>query len=832
LSEQRGHVTFSGYPFARVFDVATSRAAGPMLSPGGQVIRIQLAPDDRTAVLVTTALPAWPRLWYGEIMLSESPGISALQFWDWRNGKRLREPIPLPTKPHDLAYSPDGQRVVVICRDGEILIVDSAEGRILRRLEHPREGVDAVADNFWATTHSGWFRAEIRFTPDGSSFITSGLNGSVRVWDTETGEPRYGPLRHHDICTLADISTDGRWFLTTSRDDTARVWDSRTGAPAGPPLQHPEWVFGACFHPNGDLVLTTCHDGIARLWDWHEGRIVGVPLNQLNRRASLTASSVAFCRNGDWALTSSDGVIRAWDWRTGAPVMPPYSIGAGGNEMLVASDGTHVVAAGYGSGMSVLDVAEFDVSSELDADDLCLQAELLSGFRIQQNAPVLLTTEEWLERWQTFRVHCPDELPLDVVDRSRWEHHMQADLAVMLRTRGRTGVEQGHYDEAIPELRESLMLNPDDQLTLRSLADALNTSAWRIVTDTSTTPQDADRAVALAEEAIKLIPAGSFWITHVIAGYRLGRWDTAINSLEKAEALDPQAHLGRTGFFLAMAHGQLGHEHEARDWYDRSVEWMEKYRSGDAELTLFRAEADEQQGRWDEVFQDYTRLIERHPDQLTRVLQRIQPTGQPDDEPRIRRSVTWFDEQIEKSAGAARLLEGRALAHAALKQPERALADYAKAIELDPQSAVAHNNLAWLLATCPDVAFRDPDRAVQLAMKAVELAPTSGTCWNTVGVAHYRAQNWKAAIEALIKSDELMKGNDLSFNGFFLAIAHWQLNQKEEARAWFEKSVSWMDANAPDNEELQRFRAEAAELLEIPPNTDAPLSALLPETAL
>ncbi len=45
--------------------------------------------------------------------------------------------------------------------------------------------------------------------------------------------------------------------------------------------------------------------------------------------------------------------------------------------------------------------------------------------------------------------------------------------------------------------------------------------------------------------------------------------------------------------------------------------------------------------------------------------------------------------------------------------------------------------------------------------------------------------------------------------------AHWQLGEKEKAREWYDKAVQWMDNNQPANDELRRFRSEAAELLGI-----------------
>jgi hypothetical protein len=57
------------------------------------------------------------------------------------------------------------------------------------------------------------------------------------------------------------------------------------------------------------------------------------------------------------------------------------------------------------------------------------------------------------------------------------------------------------------------------------------------------------------------------------------------------------------------------------------------------------------------------------------------------------------------------------------------------------------------------------------------------------------------------------KGSGGSFDFFFLAMAHWQLDDKDQARTWYDKAVPWMDKNKPQNEDLRRFRAEAEDLL-------------------
>ncbi len=152
-------------------------------------------------------------------------------------------------------------------------------------------------------------------------------------------------------------------------------------------------------------------------------------------------------------------------------------------------------------------------------------------------------------------------------------------------------------------------------------------------------------------------------------------------------------------------------------------------------------------------------------------------------------------------------------------QWDKAVAEYAKAIELTPDDAILWNNQAWLLATCPDAKVRDAPGAVSRAKKALELQPQEGIYWNTLGVAHYRMGDWKDAVTILENSMEILNGPFESFNTFFLAMAHWKLGEKEQARKWYDQAVQWMEKNQPRNEEqseeLRRFRAEAAELLGI-----------------
>jgi tetratricopeptide (TPR) repeat protein len=146
--------------------------------------------------------------------------------------------------------------------------------------------------------------------------------------------------------------------------------------------------------------------------------------------------------------------------------------------------------------------------------------------------------------------------------------------------------------------------------------------------------------------------------------------------------------------------------------------------------------------------------------------------------------------------------------------------NYRLAIERFPRSARLINNLAWLLAGRPEAAPHDPAGAIALAERAVALieqaaapGPDRGQLWNTLGVAHFRADEWSEAADALEESMRLRSGGD-PCDWLYLAMARQRLGDAVEARRWLDRSVAWIRARAPRNPDLTTLRDEAAELLQ------------------
>jgi tetratricopeptide (TPR) repeat protein len=88
-----------------------------------------------------------------------------------------------------------------------------------------------------------------------------------------------------------------------------------------------------------------------------------------------------------------------------------------------------------------------------------------------------------------------------------------------------------------------------------------------------------------------------------------------------------------------------------------------------------------------------------------------------------------IDEAAAQYQKAVEIFPGYAEAHTNLgiaaqlqSRFAQAIGEYEKTLQIDPQSLPTRNNLAALLATCPDVSLRNGARAVQIAQQAVQFS--------------------------------------------------------------------------------------------------------------
>jgi protein O-mannosyl-transferase len=120
-------------------------------------------------------------------------------------------------------------------------------------------------------------------------------------------------------------------------------------------------------------------------------------------------------------------------------------------------------------------------------------------------------------------------------------------------------------------------------------------------------------------------------------------------------------------------------------------------------------------------------------------------------------AVAQFREALRIRADADTLLQLASLLYQARRVPE-AVAEYRQVLAIRPDQPEALNNLAWLLATCPDAAVRNGAEAVRLAERACRLnGYKEGRTLGTLAVAYAEVGRFAEATDAAQKAIDLAR---------------------------------------------------------------------------
>jgi serine/threonine protein kinase/WD40 repeat protein len=174
--------------------------------------------------------------------------------------------------------------------------------------------IDGSAPSLRLDDPSGVHEAAIAFRPDCRRLAIGHADGTVSLYDLETGRtcPRWklGTAPH----TLAFHPKDGR--LAAACGNTVRIWDSTSGAEL-PPLRHPErvtWITGVAWHPQGKRLATSSNDFRIHVWDVDDAVEIMAPwTGEIDQGIFLAYNS-----RGDRVLSTGwSGQTRLWDATTG-----------------------------------------------------------------------------------------------------------------------------------------------------------------------------------------------------------------------------------------------------------------------------------------------------------------------------------------------------------------------------------------------------------------------------------------------------------------------------------------------------------------------------------
>ena len=188
-------------------------------------------------------------------------------------------------------------------------------------------------------------------------------------------------------------------------------------------------------------------------------------------------------------------------------------------------------------------------------------------------------------------------------------------------------------------------------------------------------------------------------------------YDKAIGEFDDAIRLNPH---------LAAAYVGRGHVRcEEKDFDAAIADYNKALEIAPRGLGPARpARAREFKGDHDGAFADFDEAARREPDSQMAHLGRAFGWQKKKE---YAKAIAEYDEAIKLNPQVVAAYVGRAHARTQAKEYDQAVVDLDQAIALDRENAQAHNNLAWLRATCPEARVRDGKKAIESATRACEL---------------------------------------------------------------------------------------------------------------
>jgi WD40 repeat protein/serine/threonine protein kinase len=256
-----------------------------------------------------------------------------LRIWDLDDGTE-REFVGHTDRTTNVALSRDGRWAATSSNDltvrlwnletGEVRVLRGHTGKVQRVLFSPNDrrlvslgsddtiriwpvGEDSEALVLKATSDRN---LDATFTPNGESLVTSSHQGSIVVWDLESGHART-LIGHEGTVESIAISPDGMQLASGGSDGTVRLWFLASGD-SDVVSRHQAMVRSVRFSPDGKYLASAGLDQVVKLLDlstWRTKDLTG-------HEERITR--IEFSADGRFLATASwDKTARVFDLEAG-----------------------------------------------------------------------------------------------------------------------------------------------------------------------------------------------------------------------------------------------------------------------------------------------------------------------------------------------------------------------------------------------------------------------------------------------------------------------------------------------------------------------------------
>jgi len=214
-----------------------------------------------------------------------------------------------------------------------------------------KKKVSWIPDRIWRNYDHTSAIISLSISPDHSSVVTGGIDGSIVILDTATGKCIKTLTGHKGAVGAVAVSPDGKYLVSGESDHRIKIWDLDGYSLCGEVSGHANMISAIVFSPEGGKFVSGSWDKTFIIWDFADRkRIVKVKAHKNWVR------SLAFSHDGSMiASGGQDDGVRLWNAETGVLIKSLKGMKSA-YALTFSPDDTKLYAGGWET-LSVFDIA-------------------------------------------------------------------------------------------------------------------------------------------------------------------------------------------------------------------------------------------------------------------------------------------------------------------------------------------------------------------------------------------------------------------------------------------------------------------------------------------
>ncbi|MFO7321348.1 MAG: TIR domain-containing protein [Chloroflexota bacterium] len=271
----------------------------------------------------------------GGRLVAAALGDAGARVWDATTGGLIWEWNDVESATVAIAFGSRPSGIVALggLEDGSLRLWDVNSGRPVYHVAGHQARVTGVA-----------------FSPDGAVAVSGAADGALRLWNVSDGSLIRAFNGPAEAITGVAVSPNGRYIASAAAGGAIRLWDIETGQELRVFAGHDDAVRSLAFSPDGRTLVSASDDATIRLWDVADGR----ELATLTGYAGAV-TGVSFSPDGSLILSGGeDGTVRLWDAASGSLFRLIESPAFDLTSLVWSPNGQHALLALRDSGPALL----------------------------------------------------------------------------------------------------------------------------------------------------------------------------------------------------------------------------------------------------------------------------------------------------------------------------------------------------------------------------------------------------------------------------------------------------------------------------------------------